>query len=179
VSSPSGIEADIQNGSLNDSQVKLTANIQGSYAMTVTGTLSNGVLRGDYTMAGPGNAVVNSGTVRAAKSAAPALTIGPEGRAIVKVDVTNTGTRAGDEVAELYIHERVSEVTQPVEELRKFQRVTLQPGQTRTVAFTLKSSDLAQWDMNMHFKVEPGIYDIMVAGSSDDTISVPLRVAQR
>ncbi len=106
-------------------------------------------------------------------------TIGTGGNAVVHVDVTNTGSRAGDEVAEVYIHERVSEVTQPVLELRKFQRVSLNPGQTKSLSFTLTPRDLAQWDINMHFRVVPGAYDILVGGSSDDTQSVPLQVVRR
>ena len=120
-----------------------------------------------------------SGALEVHKVPGPALTIGTEGKSVVKVDVTNTGARAGDEVAELYIHERVSEVTQPVEELRKFRRVSLEPGQTRTVTFTLTPHDFAQWDINMHFNVEPGIYDVMVGGSSDKTISLPLKLVER
>lgn len=105
--------------------------------------------------------------------------IGTEGEATVHVDVTNTGQRAGDEVAELYIHEQVSEVVQPVEKLEGFQRVTLQPGQTRALTFTLTPAALAQWNIHMEHRVEPGTFDIMVGGSSDDTISAPLQVVQR
>jgi beta-glucosidase len=179
ISNPSGMESPIQTGSLNNGEFKLTSDVYGPYIMTMTGTLNAGVLKGDYTVTGPGNAAVDSGTLEGQKSRGPALTIGTEGEAVVKVDVTNTGTRAGDEVAELYIHERVSEVTQPVEELREFQRVSLQPGETRTVTFTLTPRDFAQWDINMHFKVEPGIYDVMVGGSSDKTISAPLALVER
>ncbi len=179
ISSPSGMESPIQSGSLNNGEFKIISNIYGPYMMTMTGTLSAGALTGDYTVTGPGGAVGDSGTLEAKKSRGPALTLGAESEVSVKVDVTNTGTRAGDEVAELYIHERVSEVTQPVEELRKFQRISLQPGETRTLTFTLTPQDFAQWDINMHFKVEPGIYDIMVGGSSGETISVPLSLVQR
>ena len=64
--------------------------------------------------------------------AAPA--IGPGGRTDVTVRVTNTGTRAGDEVVQLYIRDQVSSVTRPVKELRGFERVTLKPGESRTVS---------------------------------------------
>ncbi len=177
-SSPAG-DVPIQSGSLQGDKLQMSMNVYGPYMMHVNGTLENGVLKADYNITGLDNKVLDSGTLDARKAPGPALTIGTEGEAVVHVDVTNTGSRAGDAVAELYIHERVSEVTQPVEELRKFERVSLQPGQTRTLAFTLRPSDLAQWDINMHFKVEPGIYDVMVGGSSDETISVPLEVVQR
>ncbi|MEJ2008844.1 MAG: glycoside hydrolase family 3 N-terminal domain-containing protein [Acidobacteriota bacterium] len=179
ISSPAGMVNSAQPARLQNGQFNMTFDIYGPYVMKLNGTLNAGVLKGTYTMSGPGNAVLDSGTVEAKKSPGPALTVGKENKVIVKVDVANTGTRAGDEVAELYIHERVSEVTQPVEELRKFQRVSLKPGQTRTVTFTLTPQDFAQWDINMHFKVEPGIYDVMVGGSSNKTISVPLELVQR
>jgi beta-glucosidase len=177
-SSPAGA-IPIQSGSLHNGRFKMDFNVYGPYNMNMTGTLESGEMNGTYTLTGPRNQILDSGTVTAKKSPGPALTIGTEGKAVVKVDVTNTGSRAGDEVAELYIHERVSEVTQPVMELRKFQRVTLQPGQTRTVTFTLEPSDFAQWDINMHFHVEPGEYDVIVGGSSDQTISLPIELVGR
>jgi beta-xylosidase len=169
----------IESGSLHDGHFEMKFNVMGPYNMTVNGTLADGQMQGTYSVTGPGDRVMDSGTMTARKSPGPALTIGTEGDAVVRVDVTNTGSRAGDEVAELYIHERVSEVTQPVMELRKFQRVALQPGQTRTLSFTLRPSDFAQWDINMHFKVEPGEYDVMVGGSSDQTISSPIELVAR
>jgi beta-glucosidase-like glycosyl hydrolase len=177
-SSPAG-SIPVQSGSLQDGKFKMHFNVYGPYNMNMEGTLAGGELNGTYDLTGPGDQVVDSGTLSLKKSPGPALTIGTEGQAVVKVDVTNTGSRAGDEVAELYLHERVSEVTQPVEELRKFERVTLQPGQTRTVTFTLKPSDFAQWDINMHFNALPGEYDVMVGGSSDHTISLPIELVRR
>jgi beta-xylosidase len=177
-SSPAG-SVPIQSGSLHDGKFKMEFNIYGPYNMNMEGALAGGELNGTYSITGPGNQVVDTGTVTLKKMPGPALTMGTEGKAVVKVDVTNTGSRAGDEVAELYIHERVSEVTQPVMELRKFQRVTLQAGQTRTVTFTLDAGDFAQWDINMRFNVIPGEYDIMVGGSSDQTISLPIELVER
>ena len=63
------------------------------------------------------------------------------GTAKVSVDVTNTGTREGDEVPQLYIHQRVASVTQPVMQLKGFERITLKPGEKRTVTFTVTSGD--------------------------------------
>lgn len=106
------------------------------------------------------------------------LEMGTGATAKVSVDVTNTGTREGDEVAQLYIHQRVASVTRPVKELRGFKRVTLKPGEKRTVEFTLTPDSLSLIDVNMHRVVEPGTFDIMVGPNSADTASVALQVVQ-
>ena len=95
----------------------------------------------------------------------------------VSVDVRNTGSRAGDEVVQLYIHDQVSSVTRPVKELKGFQRVTLAPGETKTVTFKITPEALNMWDANMKRVVEPGVFDVMVGGNSVDLKSVELRVA--
>jgi len=102
--------------------------------------------------------------------------IRPGGSAKVSVDVTNTGSRAGDEVAELYVHQRVASRTRPVKQLRGFKRVTLDSGQRMTVEFTVGPDDLSLIDVNMNKVVEPGIFDLMVGSSSVDTTTVPLEV---
>jgi len=84
----------------------------------------------------------------------------------VSMDVTNTGTRAGDDVAQLYIHDPVASITQPVRRLRGFQRVTLQPGQKSTVTFTLDKSDFGFYDNRGRFVVEPGEIDVFGGDSS-------------
>jgi beta-glucosidase len=94
----------------------------------------------------------------------------------VSVDVTNTGTREGDEVPQLYIHQRVSSVTQPVMQLKGFERITLKPGEKRTVSFTIAAETLSILNIDMHRVVEPGIFDVMVGPSSDKTSSVKLTV---
>ena len=99
-----------------------------------------------------------------------------EGKAKVTVDVTNTGTREGDEVAELYIHQRVASVTQPVIALKGFERVTLKPGEKRTLSFTITPETLAIWNSDMQRVVEPGVFDVMVGASSDKTSSAKLTV---
>ncbi len=106
-------------------------------------------------------------------------TILPGGTAKVSVDVTNTGTREGDEVAQLYIHQRVASVTRPVMELRGFKRVTLKPGEKTTVEFTLTQDSLSVLNIDMHRVVEPGTFDIMVGPSSVQITSVPLQVEER
>jgi beta-glucosidase len=105
--------------------------------------------------------------------------IGTGGETTVSVEVTNTGSREGDEVAQLYIHQRVASVTRPVMELRGFQRVTLKPGETKTVEFKLRPRDLEMLSQDMHWVVEPGVFDIMAGPSSDQTSSVPLQVVAK
>ena len=87
---------------------------------------------------------------------------------VVQVDVRNTGSRAGDEVVQLYVRDEVASVTRPVEELRGFRRVALAPGETKTIAFTLRPDDLAFYDRDMHRVVEPGTFTVLVGGSSAD-----------
>jgi len=86
----------------------------------------------------------------------------------VLADVTNTGPRAGTEVVQMYIRDRVSSVTRPVKELKGFERVALAPGETKTVAFEVTPDLLAFYDINMKFVVEPGEFEIMVGCSSRD-----------
>jgi len=105
--------------------------------------------------------------------------IGTEGETKVSVDVTNTGTREGDEVVELYIHQRVASVTRPVMDLRGFQRLGLKPGEMKTVEFKLRPRDLQMLNQDMHWVVEPGVFDILVGPSSDQTSSVPLQVVMK
>jgi beta-glucosidase len=95
--------------------------------------------------------------------------INSNGEMMVSVDVKNTGTRAGDEVAQLYVKHLDSALDRPIEELRGFQRIPLQPGESRTVKFPLKASGLTYWDAGKQsFVVEPGHIKIMVGPSSAD-----------
>jgi len=92
-----------------------------------------------------------------------------DGTVTVSIDVQNTGKRAGDEVAQLYVHEVKPVVKRPAKELRGFQRVTLQPGEKRTLTFTVPAEKLAYWDESVHaFVVNPGAFDVLVGASSDD-----------
>lgn len=105
--------------------------------------------------------------------------IGTGGTTTVSVDVTNTGSRAGDEVAQLYVRDLVSSVTRPVKELKGFERISLAPGETKTVTFTLKPRDLSFLDRNMHRVVEPGTFEVMVGGSSATTLSARFDVVNQ
>jgi beta-glucosidase len=91
-----------------------------------------------------------------------------DGSTKVKVDITNTGKREGDEIVQMYIRDKVSSVTRPVKELKGFKRVSLKPGDTKTVTFEINPDLLAFHDINMNFVVEPGEFEIMVGNSSRD-----------
>ncbi|MDT5271852.1 MAG: beta-glucosidase [Acidobacteriota bacterium] len=105
--------------------------------------------------------------------------IGPAGSASVSVIVTNTGRRAGEEVVQLYITDLVSTVTRPVIELKDFKRVSLAPGESKTVTFTLAPDKLSFLDLDMRRTVEPGWFDIMVGTSSVNHRKVKLEVVAR
>jgi len=105
--------------------------------------------------------------------------IGSEGETTVTVDVTNSGAVRGDEVAQLYIHQTVSSVTRPVKELRGFKRVSLNPGETKTVEFTLGPGELSYLNRDMKRVVEPGTFEVMVGGNSVDLITTTLNVVNR
>ena len=90
------------------------------------------------------------------------------GRTQALIEVTNTGKRTGTEVVQLYIRDTVSSVTRPVKELKAFQKITLAPGETRTVALDITPDSLAFWDVNMKYVVEPGEFEIMAGNSSRD-----------
>ena len=85
----------------------------------------------------------------------------------VTVDVTNTGQRKGDDVVELYLKQEISSVTTYEYDLRGFERVPLNPGEKKTVHFTLHPDDLAILDKNMNWTVEPGKFMVMIGHSSE------------
>jgi beta-glucosidase len=95
--------------------------------------------------------------------------IAKDGSVTVSVDVTNTGSRAGDAVVQLYVKHLASKVARPKEELKGFQRITLQPNETRTVSIPLKASSLAYWDEKQsNFRVESEPIKLLVGNSSSD-----------
>lgn len=110
-----------------------------------------------YTTFAYSNLRLSAGTLGAGESLA------------VSVDVTNTGTRAGDEVAQLYVRHLGSAVERPLQELKGFRRASLQPGETATLVLPLAASDLAYWDASQQrFVVEHDTIQIRVGGSSAD-----------
>lgn len=90
------------------------------------------------------------------------------GRATISFRVKNTGTRAGDDVPQLYVRDVLSSVARPVMELKGFTRLRLAPGEEREVAFTLDASALRMLDERMRWVVEPGVTRILVGASSKD-----------
>lgn len=93
---------------------------------------------------------------------------GVQGNVTVRCRVTNTGQRAGDEVVQLYLHDEYSSVITYTKVLRGFERITLQPGESKEVSFTLTPQDLGLWDINSQFRVEPGTFAVMIGASSAD-----------
>lgn len=103
------------------------------------------------------------------KLSADASKIGPDGAMTLSVDVTNTGSRAGAETVQLYISDTKASVKRPAKELKNFEKVYLEPGQTKTVTFTVRPSDLAFFDAGAHdWKAEPGEFRAHVGAASDD-----------
>ncbi len=88
----------------------------------------------------------------------------------VVVDVTNTGNRSADEIVQLYIQDEVASITRPVKELKGFQRIALNAGEKRTVQFMLKPEQLAFWNQEMKFAVEPGMFKVFVGGNSVEVL---------
>ena len=80
----------------------------------------------------------------------------------------NSGSRDGDEVAQLYTHQLVTSVTTYEKNLRGFERIHLNAGETKTVTFTLKPEDLSLWNRQMRFVVEPGKFKVMIGSGSED-----------
>jgi len=95
-----------------------------------------------------------------------AHSIPPAGTLRVSVTVTNTGSRDGTEVAQLYVHDEVASVTRPVRALAGFRRVSLKPGEARTLEFQLTPKELGLYNKDMKFVVEPGKFRVFVGGSS-------------
>ena len=112
--------------------------------------------------------------ISAPRLAQPSVAMGQNAR--VSVDVTNTGDRAGDEVVQLYVRDDNASVTRPVKELKRFQRVTLQPGERRTLTFELSPRDLSFWGVDMKRIVEPGTFTIMAGPNSVDLKTAELTV---
>jgi beta-glucosidase len=86
----------------------------------------------------------------------------------VRCRVKNTGSRAGDEVVQLYVKDELASVTRPVLQLAGFRRVRLAPGEEREVTFVLGPSGLRMLDSDLRWVVEPGAFRVLVGSSSRD-----------
>jgi len=95
-------------------------------------------------------------------------TIATGGTVRVSADIKNTGSRAGAEVVQLYLHDVIGTVVTPVKELRGFEKVQLDPGQTKTVSFAVTPEHMALLDRHLEWVVEPGTFEVMVGHSSKD-----------
>jgi beta-glucosidase len=105
---------------------------------------------------------------------AKAPTPGSHNDAEVSVDVTNTGTREGDEIAQLYMHQDTSSVETPARALKGFSRIHLKPGETRTVTFAVPQHELEIWNAQGKWVVEPGQFTFWAGGSSQATLSTQI-----
>ncbi len=88
----------------------------------------------------------------------------------INMTITNTGSRAGEETVQLYIRDLVGSVTRPVKELKGFQKINLQPSESRKVTFTLSSDDLKFYTQDMSFKAEAGRFKVFVGGNSVEVL---------
>jgi beta-glucosidase len=107
-----------------------------------------------------------------------ATEINPGGETVASIEVTNTGDRTADEIVQMYLHGEISLLTRPVKELKGFRRISLKPGETKKVEFPVTTETLAVWNAEMRYRVEPGVYRIIMGSSSAAEDGVALRVRQ-
>nr|WP_321222237.1 beta-glucosidase BglX [uncultured Psychroserpens sp.] len=96
----------------------------------------------------------------------------------VTVDVTNTGKVAGEEVVQLYIRDLIGSLTRPIKELKGFQKIMLQPGETKTLSFVIDAQKLEFYTVNRKWEVEPGDFDVWVGGSSQAEQKISFTVTE-
>ena len=87
---------------------------------------------------------------------------------VLSVKVTNTGDREGKEVVQVYVNDLISSVSTPVKVLKAFKKISLKPGETRTVKLSIPCQELGLWNREMKYVVEPGAFEVMVGNSSKD-----------
>jgi beta-glucosidase len=98
----------------------------------------------------------------------------------VSIDVQNTGRVTGDEVVQLYTHQRAGSASRPVRELKGFRRITLKPGERQTVTLKLDTRDLGFWStQTRHWSIEPGTFDLWVGTDSNATEHTTLEVTSQ
>jgi beta-glucosidase len=94
-------------------------------------------------------------------------TLTPDGEIIISATVANTGKFDGEEVVQLYVHDKVRSITPPMKELKGFKKIDLKAGETKTVEFTISVEDLKFYNGNLEHVFEPGEFEFFVAGSSN------------
>ena len=102
--------------------------------------------------------------------------VAPDGTLQVSAQIENTGKREGTEVAQLYVHDRVASTSRPVRELKGFERVTLRPGERKTVTFKVRANDLGSYDPQLNWVVPTGTYDVWVAADSASGIHATFEI---
>ncbi|HEY1144012.1 MAG TPA: glycoside hydrolase family 3 N-terminal domain-containing protein [Sphingomicrobium sp.] len=107
------------------------------------------------------------GKIEYSELALSAPTLGSGGEIAVSARITNRGTRAAEEVVQLYTHDRVASITRPVRELKAFRKIALGPGQSQVVRFVLKPADLAFYGLTNKPVIEPGVFDVWIAPSAE------------
>ena len=103
-------------------------------------------------------------------------TLDADGKLTATVTVTNTGKREGTEVVQLYIRDIAGSITRPVQELKGFERITLKPGESHEVSFTVDPEMLKFYDENLDFVAEPGDFELMVGPNCRDVARLPFRL---
>ena len=94
----------------------------------------------------------------------------PGGVIHISVDVKNAGEYQGEEVVQLYVRDRVGSVTRPVKELKNFEKVSLESGETKTVHFEINEDDLKFWDAEMQYRAEDGDFEVYVGTNSEKVL---------
>ena len=102
----------------------------------------------------------------------------PNGKITVSVDVKNTGNYDGKEVLQLYIRDLVGTVTRPVKELKGFQKVMINKGETKTITFTITAEDLKFYDYNLNFVAEPGDFEVFVGTDSSTKLKTTFSLTE-
>lgn len=105
--------------------------------------------------------------------------MGMQGMITASVDVSNTGLLPGGEVVQLYIRDLVGSTTRPVKELKGFERIYLQPGQTRTVTFKIAPEMLKFYDYDLQYVIEPGDFQVMIGSNSRDVKTAAFTVTSK
>jgi beta-glucosidase len=100
------------------------------------------------------------------------------GSITARVTVTNSGSREGKEVVQLYIRDVVGSVTRPVKELKGFQKIELQPGESKEVTFKITNDDLKFYNYDLKYVSEPGDFKVFIGGNSRDVKEADFKLSK-